>query len=339
MREAAPAAAPPPAPPADAAAGGAGAAREALRATGLAGLTAPRKTLPAALLYDAAGAELFAAITRLDAYYPTRVEVGILRAHAAEIADRVGPGAVLLEYGSGEAAKVRLLLDALCARCAPSAYVPIDVSAEQLREEAARLAAAYPSMPVRPLVADYTRPFALPPLPGAARGARRVAFFPGSTIGNLHPGEAADFLRGVARTCGPGGGLVLGADLRKDPAVLHAAYNDPEGVTAAFNRNLLVRINRELGAAFDPARFAHYAFYEPTAGRVEMHLVSLDAQAVEVAGVRVTFERGESVWTESSYKYTRAGLAEIAAAGGFAVERVWTDPAEWFAVLYLAVAA
>jgi dimethylhistidine N-methyltransferase len=312
----------------------------ALCETVLAGLRARPKALPAWLFYDAAGAALFTDITRLEAYYPTRVELGILRAHAGEIAALLGPGVVLLEYGSGEATKVRLLLDALRAqgpRGAPSAYVPIDVAGEQLREVAVGFASAYPQLAVVPLEADYTGPFELPELPAAAADARRVAFFPGSTIGNLHPRDAETFLRRIAATCGAGGALVLGVDLRKDPAVLHAAYNDPEGVTAAFNRNLLVRLNRELDATFDIDRFAHYAFYDPIAGRVEMHLVSRDAQTVQVAGEPIAFTRGESIWTESSYKYDLAGLATLAAAGGFAVGRVWTDPAEWFAVLYLTV--
>ena len=312
----------------------------ALRETVLAGLRARPKALPAWLFYDAAGAALFTDITRLDAYYPTRVELGILRAHAGELAALLGPGVVLLEYGSGEATKVRLLLDALRARGpqgTPSAYVPIDVAGEQLREVTAHFAVTYPELAVVPLEADYTAPFALPPLPGAATRARRIAFFPGSTIGNLHPREAEAFLRRIAATCGAGGALVLGVDLKKDPEVLHAAYNDPEGVTAAFNRNLLVRLNRELDATFDVDRFAHYAFYHPVAGRIEMHLVSRDDQTVQVAGEPVTFARGESIWTESSYKYGLAELEALAAAGGFAVGRVWTDRAEWFAVLYLTV--
>ena len=313
---------------------------EALLETVLAGLRAQPKALPASLFYDAAGAALFTEITRLEAYYPTRVELGILRAHASEIAQLLGPGVVLLEYGSGEASKVHLLLDALRARgpCgAPSAYVPIDVAGEQLRQVTTHLATVYPQLAVVPLEADYTAPFALPPLPTAAADARRVAFFPGSTIGNLHPREAEAFLRRIAATCGPGGGLVLGVDLKKDPEVLHAAYNDPEGVTAAFNRNLLVRLNRELGATFDVDTFDHDAFYDPVAGRIEMHLVSREAQTVQVAGKPVTFARGESIWTESSYKYDLAALETLAVAGGFEVAHVWTDAAEWFAVLYLTV--
>jgi dimethylhistidine N-methyltransferase len=316
-----------------------------LRRVVLAGLGASPKVLPASLLYDAAGAALFTAITRLDAYYPTRTELAILDACAGELAALVGPGAVLLEYGSGEATKVERLLDALDAHGdarRPAAYVPIDVSAEQLHGEAERLRARRPGLRVAPVVADYTQPFELPPLPplpAGAAGGRRVAFFPGSTIGNLHPPEAIAFLRTVAATCGPDGALILGVDLKKDPAVLHAAYNDPQGVTAAFNRNLLVRLNRELGATFDPARFAHHACYAPLAGRIEMHLVSDGAQTVAVAGTRVPFADGESIWTESSYKYAPAELEALAGAGGFTVRRVWTDARRWFAVLFLTVGA
>jgi dimethylhistidine N-methyltransferase len=312
-----------------------------LRRVVLAGLGASPKVLPASLLYDAAGAALFTAITRLDAYYPTRTELAILDACAGELAALLGPDAVLLEYGSGETTKVERLLDALDAHGEahrPAAYVPIDVSAEQLHAEAERLRARRPGLRVVPVVADYTGPLELPPLPaGAARG-RRVAFFPGSTIGNLHPPEAIAFLRTVAATCGPDGALILGVDLKKDPAVLHAAYNDPQGVTAAFNRNLLVRLNRELGATFDPARFAHHACYAPLAGRIEMHLVSDGAQTVTVAGTRVAFGDGESIWTESSYKYAPAELEALVGAGGFTVRRVWTDARRWFAVLFLTVA-
>jgi dimethylhistidine N-methyltransferase len=307
----------------------------ALRDVVLAGLRARPKALPAWLLYDAAGAALFAAITRLDAYYPTRTELAILDAHGAEIAAAVGAGAVLLEYGSGETTKVERLLDALGAARAPAAYVPIDVSAEQLAREAARLRARRPSLSVLPVAADYTRPFPLPALPPAAASARRVALFPGSTIGNMHPPEAASFLRGVAATCGPRGALLLGVDLKKDPAALHLAYNDPAGVTAAFNRNLLTRLNRELGADFDPARFAHHAPYDPVAGRVEMHLVSDGAQTVTVAGERVAFSDGESLWTESSYKYAWDELPALAGSGGFRVARAWSDARRWFAVLLL----
>jgi dimethylhistidine N-methyltransferase len=233
---------------------------------------------------------------------------------------------------------VRLILDHLRGALTPAAYIPIDISAEQLHRVATEIAAAYPSLPVLPVAADYTDAVELPPVSFVSRPApRRVGFFPGSTIGNLHPPDARAFLHRIAQTCGPGGGLLLGADLKKDPEVLHAAYNDAGGITAAFNRNVLVRLNRELGATFDPACFRHYAYYNPIAGRVEMHLVSLGAQTVQVAGECVSFERGESIWTESSYKYTIHELGLLAAHSGFEVARVWTDPCRWFAVLYLVV--
>jgi dimethylhistidine N-methyltransferase len=302
----------------------------------LSGLRGTPKTLPPKLFYDERGAGLFDRICRLDEYYLTRTELAIMRAHAAEMAALAGAGCVLVEYGSGEGLKVRLLLDELQE---PAAYVPIDISAEQLGRVAGAVAADYPGLAVLPLAADYTAPLALPPLPAHARSARRVAYFSGSTIGNFHPPEALAFLRGVARVCGEGGALLLGVDLRKDPAVLHAAYNDAAGVTAAFNHNLLARLNRELGATFDAERFRHYAYYNPVAGRVEMHLVSLEAQIVNVGGERVSFDRGESVWTESSYKYSPCELETLASRAGFEVVRTWTDADAWFCVLYMEVSS
>ena len=261
------------------------------------------------------------------------VEVGaeleILRARADEIAALAGPRVALLEYGSGAGVKVRLLLDALEA---PVAYVPIDISAAQLARVAGDLAAAYPAVAVRPRAADYTAPVHLPPLP---LGVRRLAFFPGSTIGNFHPTEAAAFLHRVRRVVGPQGALVLGVDRRKDARTLHAAYNDPGGVTAAFNLNVLARLNRELGADFDLSRFRHRAFYDPEASRIEMHLESLDAQVVHVAGERITFECGETIWTESSYKYDSPRLHRLVLSAGFSIKRLWTDVGEQFWVAFL----
>jgi len=309
-----------------------------LRDEVLSGLRAAPKTLPPKLFYDERGAQLFDEICALDEYYLTRAELAIMEAHAGEMAELARAGCVLIEYGSGEGRKVRLLLDRLRERrLDPAAYVPIDISAEQLARVAAKLAAEYPGLAVVPLAADYTRAFTLPELPAGAARARRIAYFPGSTIGNFHPSDAAAFLRGVARMCGAGGGLILGADLRKSPDVLHAAYNDRAGVTAAFDLNVLTRLNRELDATFDVERFRHYAYYNPVAGRVEMHLVSLEAQSVTVAGEQVEFERGESIWTESSYKYSPRELEALAGQAGFAVARSWTDPDELFAVLYLDV--
>lgn len=308
----------------------------ALRAEVLAGLMAQAKTLPPKLFYDATGAELFERITTLPEYYLTRAEREILDARAHEIAALAAPRAALVEYGSGTGVKVRLLLDAFAAAGTPlAAYVPIDISSEQLADVAAQIAAEYPDVPVHPVCADYTAPLRLPDLP---QRARRVAFFPGSTIGNFHPTEAAAFLHRVRRTVADDGALVLGVDRRKHAAVLNAAYDDAAGVTAAFNLNMLHRLNRELGADFDVSRFAHRAFFNEAASRVEMHLVSLDRQVVCVARARIGFESGETIWTESSYKYDRDALDLLVTSAGFRVARLWTDAAERFWVAYLTAA-
>ena len=305
----------------------------ALRAEVQAGLARPQKELPPKLFYDAEGARLFERICELDEYYLTRAELSILRTHAGEIAALVGPGAALVEYGSGAGVKVRLLLDAMDAAGTPFAsYVPIDISREQLARVAAELAAAYPRVAVLPVCADYTARFTIP---DQSPRVRRVAFFPGSTIGNFHPTEAAAFLHRVRRVVGRGGALLLGVDRRKDARVLHAAYDDREGVTAAFNLNALARLNRELGADFDLGAFRHRAVWDGGASRVEMHLVSTTAQVARVAGARVAFARGETVWTESSYKYDRPRLERLAAEGGFRLERLWTDEGERFWVALL----
>jgi L-histidine Nalpha-methyltransferase len=285
----------------------------------LAGLGATRKTLPPKLFYDDVGARLFERICTLDEYYLTRSELSILRERAGEIAEFIGAKAAVVEYGSGAATKVRFLLDALRD---PAAYVPIDISREQLARVAAELEADYPGLAIRPICGDYTRLLPLPQLPPHTR---RVAFFPGSTIGNFHPAEAAAFLTRIRRAVGSGGALVIGVDRRKDASVLHAAYDDPHGVTAAFNRNLLRRINRELGADFDLASFRHVAFFNDDASRIEMHLESTRDQTVRVAGATFEFARGETIWTESSYKYDEEQLAAVAGAAGFRVERLWTD--------------
>ena len=301
----------------------------ALRDEVLRGLRATPKALPPKLFYDASGAALFEEITALDEYYLTRAEREILDARAGEIAALAGPRCALVEYGSGAGVKVRRLLDALAE---PAAYVPIDISRQQLATVAAELAAEYPAVAVRPVWADYTAPLRLPVLP---EGARRLAFFPGSTIGNFHPAEAAAFLHRVRRTVGVGGALVLGVDRRKARAVLEAAYDDARGVTAAFNLNLLARLNRELGATFDLARFRHRARWDDAASRIEMHLESRVAHTVHVAGEPIAFAAGETIWTESSYKYDRPRLDALAAAAGFTVERLWTDGAERFWVGFL----
>ena len=303
-----------------------------LRDEVLAGLCKPHKELPSKLFYDARGSRLFEQITQLDEYYPTRTELGILRTHGADMAQLLGPACLLIEYGSGSGQKTRVLLDQLVD---PVAYVPIDISREMLQASSAELSAAYPGLEVLPVWADYTQAVDLPLPRRAAR--RRVVFFPGSTIGNFDPEPARVFLSRVAEVCGRGGGLLIGVDLKKDPSILHRAYNDAQGVTAAFNLNLLERLNRELGADFQLDRFYHYAYYNPVIGRVEMHLVSAVDQQVHIGGVVVRFTVGDSIWTESSYKFNPDEFAALGAAAGWQVERVWTDPDRLFSVQYLTV--
>jgi dimethylhistidine N-methyltransferase len=316
--------------PPPAARDGFGPARDRMLAEVLAGLRRRRKRLPCKYFYEAEGSRLFDRICELDEYYLTRTELAIMHRHAGEMAAAIGGRATLIEYGSGSSTKTRVLLDRLEA---PAAYVPIDISGEHLRQSAASLARAYRHVDVIPVCADYTTHFHLPE--AGTHAARRVVYFPGSTIGNFEPDDAIAFLRGVARVCGRGGGLLIGVDLKKDPATLHAAYNDARGVTAAFNLNLLARLNRDLGADFDLRAFAHYAFYNPRKGRVEMHLVSQASQDVHVGGETIAFGEGESVFTESSYKYTLPSFAELAAAAGFKPGHVWTDAQRRFSVHYL----
>ena len=296
----------------------------------LAGLRSTPKTLPARLFYDERGAQLFEEICTLDEYYLTRSELAILRAHVHDIAALAGPECALIEYGSGAGVKVHLLLDALER---PAAYVPIDISSEQLDRVAAQLTAEYPNVDVRAVAGDYTKPIQLPTL---RQHARRLAFFPGSTIGNFHPAEATAFLTRVRRVVCANGAMVLGVDRRKSADILNAAYDDRLGVTAEFNLNILRRINRDVGADFDLSRFRHRAFFNSAASRVEMHLESTQRQCVTVAGRRIPFEEGETIWTESSYKYDESQLAAVVNAAGFRIERLWTDAADRFWVAYLA---
>ena len=287
----------------------------------VAGLSAPQKYLPPKYFYDAAGSRLFERICRLPEYYVTRAELALTRRHLASIARFAGRGCQLIEYGSGEGVKSRLVIRAL----RPAVYVPIDISEDALRAAARGLAREFPWLRVAPLVGDFSRPLDIP----VRRGTASVVYFPGSTIGNLVPEEAHAFLamsRGVAAR------MLVGVDLKKDPAVLHAAYNDSRGVTAAFNLNLLVRINRELGADFDLRRWRHYAFYNPAEGRIEMHLVSMTAQRVRLGKHRFRFAAGETIHTENSYKYSLEGFRELAARAGFSAARVWTDQRGLFAL-------
>lgn len=304
--------------------------RESIRDEVLRGLGRPQKELPPKLFYDERGSQLFDQITELEEYYPTRTDLLITETFAGEIAERLGPGCLLVEYGSGSSVKTRILLDRLPGL---AGYMPVDISEEHLCQAAARLAQRYPQLDIQPVCADYTAPFELP-RPGAAP-RRTAVYFPGSTIGNLHPDEAVRLMDQMRRLAGPGGALLIGADLQKDRAVLERAYNDAAGVTAAFNLNMLARLNRELGATFDLALFRHHAFYNEQRHRIEMHLISQREQVVLVDGVAVPFAARESILTECSYKYTMWSFADLAFQAGLMVRKVWTDPRELFSLQYL----
>jgi dimethylhistidine N-methyltransferase len=302
-----------------------------MRAEVLAGLRRGRNRLPCKYFYDAAGSKLFDEICTLDEYYLTRTELSIMREHARDMCAAIGPDALLIEYGSGSSTKTRILLDPLKD---PAGYVPIDISGEHLAQSAHALSRGYPALDVLPVCADYTHAFELPK--PARTASRRVVYFPGSTIGNFEPDDALAFLRGIAGVCGTGGGLLIGVDLKKDPAILHAAYNDARGVTAAFNLNLLGRLNRELQADFDLSAFAHYAFYNPRKGRIEMHLVSRRRQTVRFGGDdAIRFDEGESIFTESSYKYTTDQFSALAREAGFRPRSAWTDAGRRFSVQFM----
>jgi dimethylhistidine N-methyltransferase len=254
--------------------------------------------------------------------------VALLRRHAPEIAGLIGPDAEILEFGAGSLRKIRILLDALTQ---PRGYMPIDISGAYLRGVAKELARDYPGLPIHPVIADFTQAFLLPAIPGSRR---RAGFFPGSTIGNFRPDMAAALLRRM-RDMLAGGGLLIGVDLIKDPRLLHNAYNDAAGVTAAFNKNLLARANRELGAAFDLDSFAHYAPYNPQAQRIEMYLMSLKRQSVTLNGRAIAFASGEAIHTEDSHKYSLESFRELAVRAGFHPRAVWTDPDRLFSIHWL----
>ena len=295
-----------------------------------AGLRLAQRSVAPKFFYDPVGSALFDRICELPEYYPTRTEFAILRQYAAEMAECIGPQADLIEFGAGSLQKIRLLLGALQA---PARLVAIDISAQHLQAEAQRLRAEQPALAVLALAGDFSGDLPLPaPLAGSAR---RVGFFPGSSIGNFTPAEAGLFLRRCAGWLS-GGGLLVGVDLVKDPAVLHAAYNDSQGVTAAFNLNLLARANRELGANFNLAAFHHYAHYVPAAQRIEMHLVSACQQSASVGGERFAFAEGQTLHTENSCKYTVAGFQALARDAGLQPQAVWTDAQRLFSVHWLA---
>jgi len=291
------------------------------------GLKATPKRIPAKYFYDDAGSVLFEKITEVPEYYPTRCEMQALRDHAAEIAKLIPEGAALVEFGSGSNKKARIVLDATQKL---AAYVPVDISGEMLQREAAELRADYPALKVLPVVADICYPFDLPREAKAATA--RVGFFPGSTIGNFEPHEAASFLRNAARILGPRSTLIVGADLIKDVDVLNAAYNDAAGVTAAFNLNMLTRINRELGGNFKLSTFEHHAFYNRERNRIEMHLASLKRQKVKVVGETIDFRAGETIHTENSYKYSVDSLRALARGVGWLPDGVWTDSQGYFSI-------
>lgn len=284
----------------------------------VAGLALAQKTLPPKYFYDARGSDLFEAICALPEYYPTRAEIALTREHIESIARFAGEGCELIEYGSGASTKTRILI----ARLRPAAYVPVDISASALRGAAQQLALEFAWLDIRAVTGDFGRPLVIPAFEGAGR---KVVYFPGSTIGNLTREESLAFLHMTRGQVGPGGAMLVGVDLKKDPNLLHAAYNDAQGVTAQFNLNLLSRINAELGADFVPGSFAHYAFYNAPMGRIEMHLASLERQAVNVGRYRFWFGVGETIHTENSCKYSVEEFQALAALAGFRSEKVWMD--------------
>lgn len=298
----------------------------AFRADVLTGLAQRQKAIPARWFYDVRGSELFEAITALPEYYPTRTEVGILTARAADMARAIGPGRAVVEFGSGSSMKTPLVLGAI----APAAYVPIDISGDFLRMSAEALAASFPDLPVIPVEADFTKRV---PLPAAVEDIPKLGFFPGSTIGNMVPRTAVDLLRSMRETLGSDALLLIGMDRVKDPAVLTAAYDDAQGVTAAFNLNLAVRINRELGGTIPEDALRHKAVWNDMLGRIEMHLEAARDIAFEVAGQPFAMRAGETIHTENSHKYDTRAATMLLLAGGWTPREVWCDAQDWFTVI------
>jgi len=283
------------------------------------------KRLSPKYFYDATGSELFEQITLLPEYYPTRTELSILHDRASEISALIPDGAALVEFGAGATTKVRLLLN----QCKFSAYVPVDISGDFIKAQADALRNDFPALDVYPVAADFTAPFALP---DTVKAMPKVGFFPGSTLGNFEPHEACAFMRSAREILGEGAQMVIGVDLEKDERVLYNAYNDSAGVTGRFNLNVLVRINRELGGNFDISAFMHRAIYNHERHRIEMHLISRKAQSVRVLGHSFSFRPGESIHTESSYKYSLDRFTALARGSGWTVRKSWTDDARMFSV-------
>ena len=310
----------------------AGATKENFRDEVLDGLSKSPRQLPYKFFYDQRGAQLFQEICDLPEYYITRTEIEILRLHGADMAKALGPQVELIGLGTGAGTKTRILLEELHN---PAVYVPIDISKEQLEQSSARFREMFPTLQVLPVCVDYLEPFELP-LPRRL-SSRSVIYFPGSTIGNFEPEIASELLARLVDVAGDGGGLPIGVDLQKDRDVLERAYNDAAGVTAQFNKNLLVRINRELEADFDLNRWQHHAIYSPSEGRIEIYLISDKEQTVHIGAREFQFRAGEEILTEYSYKHTIAGFIELARKAGFHFEQVWTDDARWFGVFYFTV--
>jgi dimethylhistidine N-methyltransferase len=300
--------------------------RDDFREAVLEGLSNPRKSLPCRFFYDARGSELFEQITSLPEYYPTRTEAGILTRNASAIARAVPANSVLVEFGAGSSLKTEILLDQLADRVT---YVPVDVSPSALAAAAERLEHRYPSLEVRPIVADFSQPITLPADLG---GRPRTGFFPGSTIGNLTRPEVIGLLTAFGTALGAGSSLIIGVDLKKDARRLVLAYNDSEGVTAAFNLNLLTRINRELDGTIDIEGFRHEAIYNPREGRIEMHLISVSDQVAKISGRLFHFREGETIHTENSYKYAVDEFRNLAVAASWHPADVWTDQENQFSV-------
>lgn len=297
-----------------------------------AGFSRPQKTLPCKYFYDERGSGLFSKICKLDEYYLARTEISIMHAHAPEMGEAIGPGCALIEYGIGSALKTRILLEHLED---PVACIPVDISRQYLLRSASELEKDYPEIEFIPVCTNFSEPFEVPKT--RAEPTRAIAYFSGSTIGNLSPTEAAGLFGNMAKTCGSGGGLLIGIDLIKDVALLEAAYNDSQGVTAEFNKNILIRMNRELGANFDPKKFDHLAFYNEAECRIESHLVSRVAQRVCLGDDEFSFLKGETIHSENSQKYDIEEFSAFAAKCGFLRERAWTDSEEMFAVLFLSL--
>lgn len=304
---------------------------EDFEAAVLNGLGRPEKQLPCKFLYDQRGSRLFDQICELDEYYPTRTELKIFHQHKAEIAALIGPSCHVIEFGSGSGTKIRTLLESIRD---PAAYTAVDISKDHLLSATMALAEDYPNVTMTAVCADFTLPFEVSP-PEGADEAKRVGFFPGSTIGNFTHEEATGFLKGAAEILGRGGEMLIGVDLKKDADILLAAYNDGAGVTAEFNLNLLRRINRELGANFDLANFAHKAVYNLDAGRIEMRLISLRRQRVTVGTCTFLFEEEETIHTENSYKYEISEFRDLCSQSNFTLVDTWVDEDDLFSVHYL----